>query len=213
MASFTNKWNNSEFTGAVVGAPGTAPTNWTRPSTGGGVTITNEVVSFGTVSGRTQIGIKLTVANSTGAAAYVNVLLGEITGISASTLHQISLWMRKFNETGSTYFNWLACFEWNSGGGYVNNITSLANPGGTMTQYDNSFTTNGSTGRLTPYLGVGVPPSSNYSCELEIANGMLVQGSTLPPGYIPTVDATNVTYNFNPTPPRPGRAFLPLLLR
>ncbi len=62
----TNSIRNNTMQGAVAGSPGTAPTNWTSP--GSGVGLTQEIVGVGTENGITYLDIKVSGTPSISAA-------------------------------------------------------------------------------------------------------------------------------------------------
>jgi hypothetical protein len=191
MPNYTNLAANSEFTGAAVGtigSGGAAPTGFGYPTSGGGLTITNEVLSLSTTAGMTTMRWKSTLTNATGGDHYGGLSLGYSEGLASSTLHQLGVWTQLIALTGSTYFFWLGVNQFNNGWGFVTQNNNLGNPGGGLTRLTNSFTTDATATKAEIYLGWGVVNGGSFSVTVDVAQPMLVQGSYLP-SYIPAGQA------------------------
>ncbi len=194
MDVYQNRWNNSELTGAtvgVIGAGGVAPTGWSLPVTGGGVTITNEITSLTTTAGQYIVGFKQTCVNASGGQTYPTNYLGAVA-VSASTLYRFAVWSRIVSLTGSTFFAWYG-YTTNVGG----NVTNVFSPSGTWARGTNSLTTAVGVNTVNPYFGLGNNNGESYTIEIEIAQGMIEPGATLT-SYIPTINSTPVSAAVQP---------------
>jgi len=90
----TNQIRNNSATGAVVGAPGTLPTNWTVSAFG----LSSEVVALGTVNGIDYIDIRIS-GTSTSTTGY-GILPDSVTQIIASNgqIWTGSVWIQILSE-------------------------------------------------------------------------------------------------------------------
>jgi hypothetical protein len=77
-----NHIRNSQAGGAVVGAPGTVPTNWFIGAQSG---ISTEVMATGTENGLAYVDVKFTGTNSTGGNVFPNLFFDTSTTVVASS--------------------------------------------------------------------------------------------------------------------------------
>jgi hypothetical protein len=77
-----NAIRNSQAGGAVVGAPGTVPTNWFIGAQSG---ISTEVMATGTENGLAYVDVKFTGTNSTGGNVFPNLFFDTSTTVVASS--------------------------------------------------------------------------------------------------------------------------------
>jgi hypothetical protein len=91
----TNQIRNNTGVGAVVGTPGTLPTNWTQANTGG---LSSEIVAIGTEAGVEYIDIRI---SGTATSTTSRLLTFDSTTQIVASSGQIwthSLWVKKIAE-------------------------------------------------------------------------------------------------------------------
>ena len=160
VASFeqrTNSIRNNTMVGAVVGTPGTLPTDWTTSNNTG---LVPNVVGFGTQNGMPYIDLSI-IGTSTG-TGQTNVIFEVNNAVAASYGQTWTLSLNTALMAGSlaniTSIN-MVIQENNSGGSAVTAGSSAITPGSAFLTYRPSFSrtlTNTATAFLQPYLQINI---------------------------------------------------------
>jgi len=188
--SRTNSLRNSQGGGAVVGAPGTNPTNWTTSATTG---IAREVVATGTLNGLAYIDLKFSGTNTSGSAGSIQVLFESSTQIVASTGQNwsASAYVALIAGSFSNITNErLVLTERSAAGAALQShsaaITSAAT---TLQRYSISAAlAEATTARVTSSIIGSVADGATIDITLRIAAPQLEQGA-FATSYIPTTTA------------------------
>jgi hypothetical protein len=187
-----NLIRNSTAQGAVVGSPGTAPTNWAVNSTPAGTTF--QIVAVGTESGIPYIDVRIS-GTTTGAITGASFVSFELTTQTVAAPGQT--WTGSFyaKRVGGSQANIsalaVAVDERSSVGGYLGGATLNIAPTTADLQsqrYTLSRTlANASTERVTTRLIWNVPSGAAIDITLRVAAPQLNIGTLQP--YYPTTTA------------------------
>ena len=137
----TNQIRNGSGTGAVVGTPGTLPTNWAHISGG----LTQEVVATGTENGVAYVDLKF---SGTATAGNMAVAFEPVNGISASDgeTWTASAFLKEIDATSNYNAIFFRAYNYDSVPSFVNATT-----GSTLTlttdlqRYESALTLSGAT--------------------------------------------------------------------
>ena len=168
----TNSIRNNTMIGAVVGIPGTGPTNWDPVAVAG---LTSEVVALGTENGLNYIDYKF---SGTATGSIVRFLFESISQIAASNGQ---IW------TSSVYGKIISGTFDSSAFGFIqrNNVglaLAISSQSGTFTSTLNRIATTQTANQATiayvqPFLDFYVTPSSSYNFTIRIAQPQMELGS------------------------------------
>jgi hypothetical protein len=185
----TNSIRNSQAGGAVVGTPGTLPTNWTASIQTG---LTREIVATGTVNGMSYVDIRI---SGTAASTVVNAVHFETTTQVAALQNETWTTSASVALVGGTLANvvnvGIGFTETDSAGvAIVSSLITGFTPTATLARYSGTRTlTNASTAFYRPNVrfaaGNTVDP---IDFTLRIAAPQLEQGA-FATSYIPTTAA------------------------
>jgi hypothetical protein len=170
----TNEIRNSTMQGAVVGTPGTFPTNWTSGSAAG---ITASVAALGTDE---TTGLPYVEINYAGTASGTNFTptFEALTSVVAAQGQRwsISVWMA-FVGAGRPASTVLRMNE-RSAGGSLAVIDLTISPTTTLTRFSNSGTlSNASTAYLAPTIRLGLVNGAAYDFTIRYVGPQLERGS------------------------------------
>jgi hypothetical protein len=193
--SRTNYIRNSTMQGAVVGTPGTMPTNWTRAGGTGTGTITAHVVGSGTTGGLAYTDYRIFGTSAASGFTYYNLTFGPTAHIAASSgqTWTDSLYLALVGGTSTNITNVTQNTSLFSGGSYLGEMFSPSNrlPSltGTLQRFALMGTiSNASTTNIQPLIQINFPVSSAIDITLRIAAPQLELG-TFGTSFIPTTNA------------------------
>jgi hypothetical protein len=185
----TNSIRNAQAGGAVVGAPGTMPTNWTAGVVPG---ITAEVVATNSTGGLNYVDVKYSGTNSSGSAVFPGIIFEPATQVVASASQT---WTGSFYAAivagGATGISAIRAdvYENTAAGVFVTNGNTAITLGSTLARYSHTRTlTDATTARVNGRLFLVVDGSATIDITLRIAAPQLEQGA-FPTSYIPTTTA------------------------
>ena len=174
-----NAIRNSQAGGAVVGAPGTMPTNWTAGVVPG---ITAEVVATNSTGGLNYVDVKYSGTNSSGSAVFPGILFESATQVVASASQT---WTGSFYAAivagGATGISSIRAdvYENTAAGVFVTNSNTVITLGSTLARYSHTRTlTDATTARVNGRLFLVVDGSATINITLRIAAPQLERGST-----------------------------------
>ena len=182
----TNSIRNSQAGGAVVGAPGTAPTNWAVSATSNG--LSREIVATGTVNGLAYVDIRWsgTTSSASGSQAHFEAAT-QIAATAGDT------W------TGSAYvqlvsgslsgITW-AIQNWyhDSGGVYIGFNQTTFTPTSSLVRVSHTGAVAATATRIRNCVQFFYGSGQAVDLTLRIAAPQLEQGA-FPTSYIPTTTA------------------------
>jgi hypothetical protein len=188
--SRTNSLRNSQGGGAVVGAPGTNPTNWTTSATTG---INREVVATGTLNGLAYIDLKFSGTNTSGSAGSIQVLFESVTQIVASTGQNwsASAYVALIAGGFSNITNERLVLTERSAAGAAlqSHSAAITSAAATLQRYSISAAlAEATTARVTSSIIGSVADGATIDITLRIAAPQLEQGA-FATSYIPTTSA------------------------
>lgn len=185
----TNSIRNNTMAGAMVGTPGTLPTNW---RTAGFAGLSQQIVGVGTTSGISYIDIRF---SGTATGVFGNIFFDAVTGISASNNQQ---WTSSTfiqivaGSTSGVSLLSLSGAQYDVGGNYISNATEgtiSSTISTTWQRVSRQLTTNSaSIAFLSPYLQLGIVNGAAIDITLRIGLPQLEQGALVTP-VIPTSGA------------------------
>lgn len=162
----TNSIRNSTGVGAVVGSPGTIPTNWFSTNTG----LTRTIVGTGVENGLSYIDLKF---NGTATGTSVGVYIDNIS-LSGSQTWTLSAYVKLvsgvFNSSA------IAWDEYN-GGSYIGGKNQTISVTSTLDRYVLSATTAASCTNAYPTLYFYVTSGSSYDFTVRIAQPQMELGA------------------------------------
>jgi hypothetical protein len=163
----TNGIRNNSMAGAVVGSPGSPPTNWAGLS---GLGVTGSVVATGTVNGIPSIDIRYTgTPTATGA---IGIRPETVLGIAAATAQKwLTSWYVALIAGGSGFsLPRLNLSEFNSAGSFVAQSEAAISLTGTLARFSYLGTLSGgaSTAYVAPVLFFGVTNGTPIDATLRI---------------------------------------------
>jgi hypothetical protein len=174
-----NAIRNSQAGGAVVGAPGTMPTNWTAGVVPG---ITAEVVATNSTGGLNYVDVKYSGTNSSGSAVFPGIIFEPATQVVASASQT---WTGSFYAAivagGATGISSIRAdvYENTAAGVFVTNSNTVITLGSTLARYSHTRTlTDATTARVNGRLFLVVDGSATINITLRIAAPQLERGST-----------------------------------
>jgi hypothetical protein len=190
----TNSIRNSQGGGAVVGAPGTVPTDWFIGAQTG---ISTEVVATGTENGLAYVDVKFTGTNSTGDNVFPNLFFDTSTTVVASSGQT---WTSSFytkivagSTAGLTNAN-IQFVELTAAGVVVSALNTPFTPTSSLARYSATRTLTGATTERVYARFICTLPDgaqiggSADGITLRFAAPQLEQGA-FPTSYIPTTTA------------------------
>jgi hypothetical protein len=182
----TNSIRNAQGGGAVVGAPGTMPTNWSAGVVPG---ITAEVVATNSTGGLNYVDVKYSGTNSSGSAVFPGIIFELATQVVASASQT---WTGSFYAAivagGTTGISAIRAdvYENTAAGVFVTNSNTAITLGSTLARYSHTRTlTDATTARVNGRLFLVVDGSATINITLRIAAPQLEQGA-FATSYIPT---------------------------
>ena len=188
--SGTNSIRNNSMVGAVVGSPGTIPTNWIV----GGVGLTQQIVAVGTENGVSYIDLRL---SGTATASTATLSFESATQIAALTgqTWTISSYLKTISLPSPPSSFSLAITERNSGGGIVVQQTTNVSLTSNLARYTYSPTLNGgaTTAFAQPRLFFNLVVGQTYDFTVRVGYPQMELGSVAT-SVIPTTTAA-VTRN------------------
>jgi hypothetical protein len=137
----TNQIRNGSGTGAVVGTPGTLPTNWTHISGG----LTQEVVATGTENGVAYVDLKF---SGTATAGNMAVAFENVNNIAASDgeTWTASAFLKEIDATSNYNNIYFRAYNYTSAPAFVNTTTASALTLTTdLQRYESTWTLSGAT--------------------------------------------------------------------
>jgi hypothetical protein len=177
------------MTGAVVGAPGTLPTNWVEGLSG----LTREVIAIGTELGINYIDIKL---SGTASGTVATISLESATQIVAANgeVWTNSAWFRTVAVPNPPLSYRLGVNERTSIGGFVVNADSSAlSVTSTLTRF--SFTRTlaggGTVARVQPYVAFFLTNGATYDFTVRIGWPQMETGSVATSPIVTTAGTAN----------------------
>lgn len=170
-----NKLRNPNMAGAVVGTPGTLPTNW---SIGGAAGLTTSVVSSGVQSGLAYVDVRF-VGTTSGTFATV---LMDAAGIIAASNGQAWTGSATVSVVGGSLSNItssaLTTNVLDGASAVLQQLSTNISPTGTATRFSNSGTiSNASAAFVRPLIGLNYSSGVAIDVTLRIAYPMLEQAS------------------------------------
>jgi hypothetical protein len=183
----TNSIRNSQGGGAVVGTPGTLPTNWGYIGLG---TLSSEVVGTATENGLTYVDIRIFGTSSTTSASIVFEALTQVVASSGQAWTS-SVWLKLQGGSLTNVTNVRTFIRGNTAGGTVLETFGTASvPTDSLIRYANTGTlADASTARVQPYINLTITNGASIDFTLRIAAPQLELGA-FPTSYIPTTAAT-----------------------
>ncbi len=184
--SRTNSLRNSQAGGAVVGAPGTLPTNWGYVGLGA---LSSEVVGTGTENGLTYVDIRIFGTSNTTSVSIVFETLTQIVASSGQTW-TFSVWLKLQGGSLTNVSNVRTFIRGNTAGGTVVETLGTASvPTGSLIRYANTGTlADALTARVQSYINLTITNGATVDFTLRIAAPQLERGA-FPTSYIPTTSA------------------------
>jgi len=182
----TNSIRNNTMVGAVAGTPGTLPTNWSETLGG----LTREVVSTGVNNGIDYIDIKFS-GTSTGTQTtirleQVNQVLASINQTWTNSCY-VSIASGSLTNISTVR---LRLIERNSGGGYLQESSTIFSPTSSLLRYSHTQTLiNSSTAYVEPNIFFTFAASAAIDITLRIGLPQLEQGA-FATSVIPTTTST-----------------------
>jgi hypothetical protein len=167
----TNGIRNNTMQGAVVGTPGTLPTNWTETLQG----LTRQVVAIGQENGVDYIDIRFSgTASTTGGA---RISFDVVSGLLASTPYRLSFYVKRIDGTLTSTVN-MNLQEFTDGTFVRNNFLNIASSiSDALSRVDRGATTSATTNRITPVIQFEVTNGVSYDFTIRIGLPQLEQGS------------------------------------
>jgi hypothetical protein len=173
--SAVNQIRNNTMQGAVVGSPGTLPTNWATLDRG----LTREIVAVGVENGIDYIDIRW--SGTANASSPIRVDLEIATGISALTAQNWSLSSYVALKSGVANNIELGRFERDSGGLVIGStlVVTAIIPNSSLLRYSQSAITTGgaSTAFINPQIYAGVTNGQSYDFTIRIGLPQMELGS------------------------------------
>ncbi len=188
--SGTNSIRNNSMVGAVVGSPGTIPTNWIV----GGVGLTQQIVEVGTENGVSYIDLRLSGTATAGTATLSFESATQIAALTGQTW-TISSYLKTIALPSPPTSFVLAITERTSGGAIVVQQTTNVSLTSTLARYSYSPTLNGgaTTAFAQPRLFFTLVIGQTYDFTIRIGYPQMELGSVAT-SVIPTTTAA-VTRN------------------
>jgi len=162
----TNSIRNSTGVGAVVGSPGTIPTNWFSTNTG----LTRTIVGTGVENGLSYIDLKF---NGTATGTSVGVYIDNIS-LSGSQTWTLSAYVKLLSGVFNS--SAIAWDEYN-GGSYIGGKNQTISVTSTLDRYVLSATTAASCTNAYPTLYFYVTSGSSYDFTVRIAQPQMELGA------------------------------------
>ncbi len=188
----TNSIRNGDATGAVVGAPGTLPTNWSESIV---ASLAREIVGFGTENGIAYVDIR--VSGTPSASGTCSLRPETTTGVTA-TLAQTWAASSYIKATAGSGTNITNCVfsvdERTAAGSFLTrssaslSTTVVATPLAQVRQSHVRTTNNASVERVTSSINFDVTSGSAIDITFRIGGSQLELGS-FASSYIPTTTA------------------------
>jgi hypothetical protein len=182
----TNSIRNSQAEGAVVGAPGSQPTNWGVPALLNG--LSREIVGVGTQSGIAYIDIRY--SGTTTAASNTVITpegLTQTVAANGQSWTASAWWALAGGSTSGLTFAQRVTGR-SSVGGFLQSTDTPVSLTGTLTRYFASTTfTNASTERVSCDIILFYASGAIIDITLRIASPQLERGA-FATSYIPTTD-------------------------
>jgi hypothetical protein len=150
--------------GAVVGSPGTMPTNWNTVDRG----LTREIVEIGTENGIEYIDVKY--SGTASATAPIDFNFETTTAITASAAQSWanSFWIKKIAVVNDADSYAITTRYGLSGGGVVSVGNIAIIPTALLNRFSASFTTPATTERVQPRLSIFITNGQSYDFTIRI---------------------------------------------
>jgi len=162
-----NGIRNFTMSGAVVGSPGTLPTNWSIAGLPTGVT--SSVASTGTANGFNTVSITLSGTNTSGSTGFP-VLAFEASTTIPGVKGQTWSGSLFFSSSGTSQFGWQYFIIESNTGSFLTQHSLFNTLTPATLSYFNGITglTNSSTTNIQPYIGPSIPNSATVSQTITI---------------------------------------------